>query len=47
MAYTTRILIFSNEPSWLNGSFLLEDIYFLLEAKGLNDNEYFLSKQFN
>jgi hypothetical protein len=46
MIYNTGILIFSNEPSWLDGFFLLEDMYFLLEAKGLNDNGYFLSNQF-
>jgi hypothetical protein len=29
------------------GFFLLEDMYFLLEAKGLNDNGYFLTNQFD
>jgi len=38
--YTTRIPIFSNKPSWLDG-------FFLLETKGLNDNEYFFTNQFD
>jgi len=47
LAHTTKIPIFSNQPSWLDGSFLLNDMYFLLEAKGLNDNGYLLSNQFD
>jgi hypothetical protein len=45
--YITRIPIFSNWPSWLNGFFLLEDMYFWLEVKGLNDNVYILTNQFD
>jgi hypothetical protein len=29
------------------GLFLLKDMYFLLEAKCLNDNGYFLTNQFD
>jgi hypothetical protein len=29
------------------GFFLLEDMYFWLEAKGLNDNWYFFTNQFD
>jgi hypothetical protein len=28
------------------GFLILENMYFLLEAKGLNDNGYFLTNQF-
>jgi len=43
-AFTTRIPIFSNQPNWLDGFFLLKDMYFWLEAKGLNDNGYFFNQ---
>jgi len=46
-SYITSIPIFSNWPSWLHGFFLLKDMYFKLETKGLNDNGYVFTNQFD
>jgi hypothetical protein len=42
-----EFLFFQTNQIDLIGPFLLQDMYFLLEAKGLNDNGYLLTNQFN
>jgi hypothetical protein len=46
-SYITSVPIFSNWPSLLDGFFLLEDMYFLLETKDLNENGYFFINPFD
>ncbi len=43
----TRIPIFQTNQVDQISLFLLEDMYFLLEAKDLNDNGYFFINQFD